>query len=207
MLCAAVRGGPVLGAIVLVEQGRLDEATAQVPVERYAGKRRAAAASALLLQYARALGDQELRRSLMGELLGGEDLLAPTRGRDRPFMGGSAGELLDSAAALGEWEQVEEMLPIARRLVPASALLGPLADRAEARLRRQQGDRERAAGLMKDALAGFERLHVPFEAARTREELAELEPERAAELRAEALAIYERLGATPHADRVRGLLA
>ncbi len=207
VLCAAVRGGPVLGAIVLVEQGRLGEAISQVPVEQYAGKRRAATATGLLLQYAGALGDQELRRSLVDELLGGGDLLAPTSGRDRPFMGGSAGELLESSAALGEWEQVEEMLPVARRLVAASALLAPLADRAEARLRRHQGDVERAAGLMKAAMAGFDRLHVPFEAARTREELAELEPERAATLRAEALVVYKRLGALPHADRVRALLA
>jgi class 3 adenylate cyclase len=207
VLCAAVRGGPVLGAIVLVEQGRRDEATAQIPVEQYAGKRRSAAASGLLLQYAGALGDQELRRSLMDELLGGGDLLALTRGRGRPFMGGSAGELLESSAALWEWERVEEMLPIARRLVGASALLGPLADRAEARLRVHQGDRDRAATLMKGAIAGFERLHVPFEAARTREELAELTPADAPVLRAEALAIYERLGAAPHANRVRAALA
>jgi hypothetical protein len=95
------------------------------------------------------------------------------------------------------------MLPVARGLVAASALLAPIADRSEARLRSHQGDGVRATGLMNDALAGFERLHVPFEAARTREELAELEPARASGLLAEALAVYERLGATPHADRVR----
>jgi class 3 adenylate cyclase/tetratricopeptide (TPR) repeat protein len=207
VLCAAVRGGPVLGAIVLVEQGRLDEARSQVPVERYAGKRRAASAIGLLLQYAGALGDQELRRSLVDELLGGGDLLAPTSGRDRPFMGGSAGDLLESLATLGDWSRVEEMLPVARRLVTASALLGPVADRAEGRLRVHQGDREGASALMQSALAGFERLHVPFEAARTREELAELAPERATELRAQALATYEQLGAMPHIDRLRATLA
>ncbi len=81
--------------------------------------------------------------------------------------------------------------------------MAPITDRSEARLRLHQGDREGAAALLREALAAFDRLGVPFEAARTREELAELESGGAPALRAEALDVYERLGATPHADRVR----
>jgi len=53
-------------------------------------------------------------------------------------------------------------------------------------------------------LAEYERLGNPFEAARTREYLAEALPidERAPVLDA-ALRQYEHLGATPHAERVR----
>jgi class 3 adenylate cyclase/tetratricopeptide (TPR) repeat protein len=207
VLCTAVRGGPVLGAIVMVHQGRRSEAAAEVPVENYVEGRRAAAVGGLLLQYARALGDLDLQRSVAAEIIGAGDLGAPTsRRRPWPFVEESIGELLESLALLEDWRQLEVVLPIARRLTAASALVAPITDRSEARLRRYQGDRERALRLMKAALAAFERLRVPFEAARTREELAELEPERAAALRAEALVVYERLGAAPHADRVRALL-
>ena len=207
VLCTAVRGGPVLGAIVMVHQGRRDEAITEVPVENYVEGRRAAAVGGLLLQYARALGDLDLQRSVAAEILSGGDLAAPTsRRRPWPFVEESVGELLESLAALGDWDQLEMVLPTARRLVGASALVAPIADRSEARIRMHQGDREGASSLMKQALAAFERLHAPFEAARTREELAELEPERAAALRVEALASYEELGATPHADRVRASL-
>jgi class 3 adenylate cyclase len=208
VLCTAVRGGPVLGAIVLVQQGKRDEATAQVPVENYAEERRAAAVGGLLLQYGRALGDLELQRSLAREILGSGELFAPTSRRHPwPFIEESVGELLESLAVLEEWRQVEQVLPIARRLIAASALVAPLTDRSEARLRIHQGDRDGATALLRGAMAAFDRLHVPFEAARTREELAELAPADAPALRAEALALYERLSAAPHADRVRAAQA
>ena len=202
VLCTAVRGGPLLGAIVLVEQGRPDEAIAQVPLEHYAGERRAAAVGALLLRYAMALGDRDLQRSLADEMLGGE-FGASAKGPPRLFAEDGAVELLEGLVALEEWKQVEEFLPGARSLIAATALLAPVTDRAEARLRAQQGDREGAATLMRRAVSGFDRLRVPFEAARARQELAELAPGDAVALRAEALAIYERLGAAPHAERVR----
>ena len=56
------------------------------------------------------------------------------------------------------------------------------------------------------ALARFERLSVPFEAARTREHLAALEsPTAARPLLKAALSTYERLACTPrqHAARAR----
>ena len=60
---------------------------------------------------------------------------------------------------------------------------------------------------LRSALEAFERLPDVFEAARTREALAEaIPPERESLLRA-ALSTYEQLGAAPHAARVRELLA
>lgn len=105
VLCTAVRGGPVVGAIVLVAQGRRDAALAQVPIEHYAEGRRAAAVGGLLLQYARALGDRELQRSVAAEIIGDGELLAPTsRRRPWPFVEESIGELLESLAELGDWD-------------------------------------------------------------------------------------------------------
>jgi len=202
VLCTAVRGGPLLGAIVLVEQGRTSEAMAQVPLEHYADDRRAAAVGELLLLYALALGDRDLQRQLVGEILGG-DLVASAKDQPRPFAEDGAVELLEVLVALEEWKQVEAFLPGARELIPATALLAPVTDRAEARLRAQQGDREAASTLLRRAVSGFDRLRVPFEAARAREELAKLVPADAVTLRTEALVIYERLGAAPHADRLR----
>jgi hypothetical protein len=64
-----------------------------------------------------------------------------------------------------------------------------------------------AAQALRRALAGFERLGVPFEAARTRERLAAVEPPGAARSRLEAaLATYERLRCAPRGRAVRARL-
>jgi len=85
--------------------------------------------------------------------------------------------------------------------------LDVLARRAEARSLVAAGDREGGVAALRSALEAFDRLPDVFEAARTREALAEAVPaERDALLRA-ALATYEELGAAPHAARVRALLA
>ena len=86
----------------------------------------------------------------------------------------------------------------------AVAVLGPAIDRAAGLLRLWEGDTTGARPLLERALAEYERLGNPFEAARTREYLAEALPidDRAPVLDA-ALRQYEQLGATPHIERVR----
>ena len=60
---------------------------------------------------------------------------------------------------------------------------------------------------LRGALAGFERLGVPFEAATTRERLAAVEPSGVARSLLEAaLATYERLGCAPRGRAVRARL-
>ena len=83
-------------------------------------------------------------------------------------------------------------------------MLGPAADRAAGLLHVWDGDAAGALPLLERALAGYERIGNPFEAARTREYLADALPaaERAPLLDA-ALRQYERLGATPSTERVR----
>ena len=85
--------------------------------------------------------------------------------------------------------------------------LDVLARRAEGRSLIAAGDHDGGVAALRSALEAFDRLPDVFEAARTREALAEAVPaERDALLRA-ALATYEELGAAPHAARVRALLA
>ena len=88
-----------------------------------------------------------------------------------------------------------------------NALLAPACDRAEGLAHAQAGRTREAAQALRRALAGFERLGVPFEAARTRERLAAVEPPGAARSLLEAaLATYERLGCAPRERAVRARL-
>jgi hypothetical protein len=114
--------------------------------------------------------------------------------------------MVESLSALGKWDPLREFLPEARRVSRGLAVLGPACDRAEGVLLRATGDAERGGRLLGKALDGFETLRVPFEAARTREELARLDgPELARHLE-RAYETYERLGARPHAERVAAKL-
>jgi len=82
--------------------------------------------------------------------------------------------------------------------------LAPAIDRAAGLLHLWESDAAGARPLLERALAEYERLGNPFEAARTREYLADAVPagEHAPVLDT-ALRQYEQLGATPSAERVR----
>ena len=112
--------------------------------------------------------------------------------------------MVDALVALHDAEELRAFLPQAERIRQAVAVLGPAIDRATGLLHLWEGDMTGARPLLERALAEYERLGNPFEAARTREYLAEALPidERAPVLDA-ALRQYEHLGATPHIERVR----
>lgn len=85
-----------------------------------------------------------------------------------------------------------------------------LAHWVEGLARRALGDPQPAAASLASAIAGFEALEMPFEAARARLEWAAAttamsQPE-AARAAQDALHVFERLGARRHADRARALL-
>jgi hypothetical protein len=127
---------------------------------------------------------------------------------DRNYTEEPAIELLvlaDALVALEDWEGLAAFLPDLRARQWLLAVGEPTADRAEALVRAAAGEIGPAVELLERAIAGFDRLS-PFEAARTREALAALDPGRRATLLDEALATYDRLGARPHAERVRGAL-
>ncbi|HWD42397.1 MAG TPA: hypothetical protein VHM23_01515, partial [Actinomycetota bacterium] len=109
--------------------------------------------------------------------------------------------------ALEDWPAVGEFLPLARARVPGNALLAPACDRAEGLLHAQGGRAAEAVWALRRAVAQFDRLDVPFEAAGTREHLAALEPPPAARpLLEAALATYGRLACTPRQQAVQARL-
>ena len=112
--------------------------------------------------------------------------------------------MVDALVALHDAEGLRAFLPIAERMRRAVAVLAPAADRAVGLTHLWEDDAAGARPLLQRALAEYDRLGNPFEAARTREYLADALPadERSPVLEA-ALRQYERLGATPYAERLR----
>lgn len=148
--------------------------------------------SALLLEYILALGNLDLARDLTDRIL---HMPRAMRSECLPA-------LLEGLPVLQDWESLEPLLSEARQRADGMAVLGPLADRADGRRAAVRGDPRAAAALLRSALAGFENLHIPFEAARTREALALVLPDEADSLRAAAAEGYRALGAAPHLERL-----
>jgi hypothetical protein len=112
--------------------------------------------------------------------------------------------MVDALVALHDAEGLRTFLPDAERIRQAVAVLGPGSDRALGLLRLWDGDMVGARLLLERALAEYERLGNPFEAARTREYMANALPaEKRGPVLDAAFRDYEQLGATPHAKRVR----
>jgi hypothetical protein len=115
--------------------------------------------------------------------------------------------IMEALISLDDRDALTEFLPTARDLREGLAILPPTCDRAEGHLAAADGDTPKALRLLGLALEGFERLGVPFEAARTREALAAVSStDDAAMLLRRSLDTYERLGAGPRAMHVRAVL-
>jgi DNA-binding SARP family transcriptional activator len=194
--CQFVRDGPVIGATVLVHLGEVDQARTLAAV---VGDPMAEpeTASAWQARFAVAAGDPELGRRISVDKFHEGRLYGPHH----------AFALLEALLALEDLPAVAEFLPAARANVPGNALLAPACDRAEGLLHAHAGRRRAAARALRAALGGFERLGVPFEAARTREHLASVAPAAAVRALLEAAgSTYERLGAAPDHQAVRSRL-
>ncbi len=100
--------------------------------------------------------------------------------------------LIEGLHAMGDWGRLRDFLPDARRRSASLAILVPVCDRAEAMAAAADGDSERAIELLRRAVAGFERLGVPYEVARTKALLAQVLPDGDAML-ADAIAAAESL--------------
>ena len=104
-----------------------------------------------------------------------------------------------------------EFLPLARGEVGANVMVEPSIERAEAvLLLAQDSDTARTAAepLLRAALARFEELGVPYEAARTAELLATVvSGEQRQELLRRALEAYRRLNAVTAAALVESALS
>jgi hypothetical protein len=116
--------------------------------------------------------------------------------------------VIEALSAAGDHDGLAAFLPVGRGLDGGLALLPPTCDRAEGDVAAAVGDTAIARRLWTRALEGFERVGVPYEAARTKERLAAASPDDvAAALLENALATYERMRAAPSAERVRAALA
>jgi hypothetical protein len=193
--CGLMALGPALGALVDVAMG--DGAKARELLELVPRTPKMALASRAIAGQALAhLGELEEARRLVDEVTQEERRFA------WPWLA-----YLDVVVAQEDWASLEEALPEIRALAGADVLIAPSTDRAEGMQRIAAGDRAEGERLLRRALEGFERIDVPFEAARTREALAALDDaaERESLLRS-ALETYERLGAKPHVERARDAL-
>jgi DNA-binding SARP family transcriptional activator len=192
--CQLVRDGPFIGATMLLHLGDRERADA---LAKLAGDRAGdlERASAWQARFATASGDPATARRIseakarQGRLYGPQHALA----------------LVEALETLADWGAVAEVLPVARENVPGNALLAPFCDRAEGLVHAHAGDADAARAALRRAVDGFERLAVPFEAARTRERLADVAapPEEAAALLRTAMATYARLHAAPREAAVR----
>jgi hypothetical protein len=178
--CAYVRDGPAIGATMYTHRGEFKRAAAIAA--RLGDRLDDLDASAWQARYATASGNPVIAvrsKAREGRIYGPQHALA----------------LIDALVALQHWDELADALTAARAVSGGLALLAPHGGRAEG-LAATAGRLQLAATQLRAALAGFERLNVPFEAAGTREHLAPLVREREARrLPASARATRDRLGA------------
>jgi hypothetical protein len=115
--------------------------------------------------------------------------------------------LVEALEAQGDHDALLRFLPHARAASGYLAVVTPTCDRAEGLARAAAGDTRTARDLLTRAAAGFDRMSVPLQAARTTECLARVCPDRAEELLRVALRSYARLGAQRDAARAESALA
>ena len=197
MSCPYVRGGLLISAAVLAHRGdlaRARETAALVPMNWEKPALPEALHGFALL----ACGDAPGARQEAEKILAAKRRLTF---EEAPL---EAVLMLESLVALHDAEGIRAFLPEAERIRQAVALLAPAIDRAAGLLHLWESDAAGARPLLERALAEYDRLGNPFEAARTREYLADAVPagEHAPVLDT-ALRQYEQLGATPSAERVR----
>ena len=196
--CPNVRGGPPLGATLLAWRGELDRAMELVPLPAEPPQRDSMFDRAILANYAVLGGRDDIALAIVDSMTSDPDRLLFPDGIDF---------YIEALLGLGRHDQLEQMLAAVRRMSGMSVLLGPLADRTEATIMIQRGDTAAARELLERAEVGFEELSVPFELARTQEQLAKLvDKPRRTELLEQALRVYEGLGARPFVERVRAAL-
>jgi class 3 adenylate cyclase/tetratricopeptide (TPR) repeat protein len=200
MTCPFVRGGLLVGAAVLAERGDLTRAReiAELgPLDWSTPALPEALHGFVLL----ASGDAATARQEAERIIGAGRRLTYEEAPLEVVL------MLDTCIALRDADGLRQFLPTAARLSQAIALMGPARDRAVGVLHLWSGETDAARTALNQALSRYEQLGNPFEAARTREFLAQaLPPEDARPVQEAALRTYEQLGATPHAERLRGLV-
>jgi DNA-binding NarL/FixJ family response regulator len=187
--CPYMRSGPLIGALIachLGDAGRARELLGQVEMtDDEPGLPEALRARVLV-----ALGEAEEGAAAAQRIIDSGRLASLEENEHE------AVALIEALHALRGWDRLRAFLPDARRRSQSLAILGPVCDRAEGTVAAAEGDTERAIELLQRAVAGFERLGVPFEIARTKALLANELPDGDAML-AEATAAAESLLGRP----------
>ena len=195
--CLNVQSGPNRGGVVVAHRGDPGHARAlaerSIPFEPTPGAIQSTAADVLV-----AVGDAP------DGLKTARDVME--RG-PRWRQSEAAVVAIHALEALEDWEALGRLAGELDDLRSASPYVDGHVDRARGRSLVAAGKREEGVAAMRRAVKTFDRIPVVFEAARTREALADALPGERADLLATALATYERLGAVPHVERVRGKLA
>ena len=195
MSCPYIRSGPLIGALALARRGDTswarEVAAGVTPDFDHPGN-----AEALRARLAIELGHPHEAREL-AELL-------VRRGRrpgpeELPY---EALVLVEALQALGDHDGLRRALPAARDTAGYLAVVTPTCDRAEGVVLGAAGDRSAAVTLLDRAVAGFDRLAMPLQAARTRELLAAIDPQRSEQLLGAAVVAYTSLGAAPDLARL-----
>jgi hypothetical protein len=197
--CPFALGVFQLGASVLAHRGEIDQGRA-LGVSMPESQAPIGSVEALQATAANALGDYATARSIAERVI---EAGSRNFAEEPPI---EILALLDALVGMEDWDALRSFLPEARQRAAQLALASPGIDRAEGLASAAAGDVARAVELLRGAINGFDRVS-PFEAARTREALAAIDPEHRDELLSAALATYERLGAKPHAARVRSAAA
>jgi tetratricopeptide (TPR) repeat protein len=196
--CLNVQRGPSDGALVVAHRGDPERARhlagLATPFERLPGPIEGARADALV-----AAGSIDEGLAIAMEVL----KVAPRwRGRS------AARAAIHGLEARGDWDALGTLARDLDDLRGAAPYLDALLERARGRARVAAGDLVGGIGLLRSAIAQFDRLGAVYEAAQSRERLADVAP--GPEVRSlldDALAVYARLRAAPHVTRVEQRLA
>ena len=193
--CINVQMGPSQGAVVLAHRGQTERALELTrmpfPFEGIVGPIEGAQAGALV-----AAGAVNEGLALAEEVLAN----APRwRALD------AAEAALQAVTFDGDAEALDRLLTDLADVRAVGPHMAAIFDRADGRARTLRGDPE-GAQLLRSAVERFDAQSAIFEAARTRELLADAMPGEARSLLESALAVYRQLRASPHVARVEALL-
>ena len=114
---------------------------------------------------------------------------------------------LDGLEATGAWDELRDVIPRLEELRRGYPMLDALAERAHGRTLLAAGEEQDGIAALRRAISAFDRLPVPFEAARSREALADAVPAEARGLLEAAVEAYRKLRAAPHLDRAQHRLS
>ena len=194
--CINVHMGPSEGAVVLAHRGQTERAHELVRMpfafEGIVGPIEGAQAYALVAAGSVAEG-----------LALAEEVLAKAP-RWRSLQAAAAA--LEAATFHGDAEGIDRQLTNLADVRAAGPHMAAAYDRADGRARALAGD-PAGAELLRSAVERFDAQSAIFDAARTRELLADAAPDEARELLEAALAVYRQLRAAPQIARVEARLA